>query len=119
MDPPDFSADILSDILGSLSAEDIENLTAAAESIMGDSNSGTDGDTSGQSGGLPFNPELLFRIAQLFEKLNSSRNDPRCNLINALKPMLSPARREKADRALELMKLISILSTDELWNTGG
>ena len=119
MDPPDFNAGMLSDILGNLSDEDIENLSAAAESIMGN-NKDESGDTGeSDTGGFPFDPELLFRIAQLFERFNSNRNDPRCNLIHALKPMLSPARREKADRAIELLRLISILSMGDIFNMGG
>ncbi len=119
MDPPDFGADILGDILKGLSDEDIENLTAAAQSILGNGDSTKDEKCDSEPGGFPFDPEMLFRIAEIFEKLNSSRNDPRCNLIHALKPMLSPARREKADRAIELLRLMSILSMGDIFNMGG
>lgn len=117
MDPPDFDVGMLGDILGSLSPEDIENLTAAAESIMGGKSEKGDG-CENESGGFPFDPEMLFKIAQLFERLNSSRNDPRCNLISALKPMLSPQRREKADKAIELLRLMSLLSMGDILGTG-
>lgn len=119
MDPPDFDADIIGDILKNLSPEDMENLTAAAQNIMGNGDGCSDENQSGSSGDFPFDPDMLFRIAGIFEKLNSSKNDPRCNLISALKPLLSPARREKADRAIELLRLMSILSMGDLFNTGG
>lgn len=116
MDPPDFGADILSDILKNLSDEDIENIAAAAQSFTGN----TDKDScENDAGGFAFDPEMLFKIAQLFEMLNSNRNDPRCNLIAAMKPLLSPLRREKADRAIELLRLMSILSMGDLFNMGG
>lgn len=51
MDPPDFGADIISDILKNLSDEDIENIAAAAQSFTGN----TDKDScENDAGGFAF-----------------------------------------------------------------
>ena len=118
MDPPEFDFENLGDILGSLSQEDIDRLSSLAGQFMG-TEKAEETCREEPVGGFDINPDMLFRIASIFEKLNSSRNDPRCNLICALKPMLSPARREKADTAIELLKLMSILSAGDLFNTEG
>lgn len=59
-------------------------------------------------------PELLGgdelkSIMSVISHLKSSENDSRVQLIAALKPHLSEARRERADSAIKLLKLL------ELW----
>ena len=60
----------------------------------------------GQNGGLDLN--ALGGIANLMGKLNQN-DDKRCQLITALKPLLSPERQQRADEALRIIKLIDIL----------
>lgn len=115
MDPPDFD---IGEILGKLSSEDIERISSVAQGFCGGNSDGDNSNCSDGAAAFPFDPEMLFKIAEIFEKLNCSSNDPRCKLISALKPLLSPQRREKADRAIELMKLMSILSLGDIFNSG-
>ncbi len=114
MAPPDFSIDALGEILGSLSDEDMQKIIGLADSFTSQSNS--DGSPPPSENGFSFDPEMLIRLMGIFEKLRSNKNDPRCNLITALKPLLSPKRRQKADQALELMKLLSILSDGDIFS---
>lgn len=115
MDPPDFSIDNLTDILGSLSSEDFENLKNIADQFTNEQNSNSNNNTdSDNSSFLNFDPEMIFKIMNMFEKLNSCQNDPRCNLITALKPLLSPNKRQKADMALEFIRLFSIFSMGDI-----
>lgn len=59
----------------------------------------------GQSG---FDLGSLSSIANLMGKFNRN-DDKRCQLITALKPLLSPERQQRADEALKIIKLIDIL----------
>ena len=123
MDPPDFNFDNIGDILGSLSQEDIEKLSEIAGQFMGDEktdNTQGDCDCSGDGnvfGGFNIDPDMLFRLMNIMQKLQSRNNDPRCNLIQALKPLLSPERRQKADTAIEILRLMSIFSLKDLFGT--
>lgn len=59
----------------------------------------------GQSG---FDLGSLGSIANLLGKFNQT-DDKRCQLITALKPLLSPERQQRADEALRIIKLMDIL----------
>lgn len=107
MDPPDFDFDSLGDIIGSLSPEDFARLGSLAEQLTG----GTDNNEepcSNDAGGFNFDPDMLFKIMNIIKKLNSRQSDPRCNLITALKPLLSPEKRQRADMAIDLLRLMSL-----------
>lgn len=60
----------------------------------------------GQGGGLDLG--ALSGIANLVGKLNRN-DDQRCQLIIALRPLLSPERQQRADEALRIIKLIDLL----------
>lgn len=119
MDPPDFNLDALGDILGSLSEEDFKNISAFAQSFSNESSDNQNEAQENGQGGFNLDPEMLIRLMSLFEKLNSNRNDPRCNLIYALKPLLSPPRQKKADQAIEMMKIFSLLSDADIFGFQG
>lgn len=116
MDPPNFNFDSIGDILSGLSEEDIQNISRIAQGFTGENNSRTAEEKSGEGYEFPFDPEMLLRLMSIFEKLNNQQNDPRCNLIKSLKPLLSPSRQKKADTAIELMKIFSIFSQGDLFN---
>lgn len=109
MDPPDFSFENIGDILGSLSAQDLEKLNSLAGQFMGTESRQEPGGSEADSG-FNIDPDMLFKIMNIMQRLNSRQYDPRCNLISALRPLLSPARQQKADKAMELLRLISIFS---------
>lgn len=113
MAPPDFNEDILGDILEGLSDEDFRKINELAESFTSKNNTNETKSDSDPENGFPFDPEMIFKLMSIFEKLNSNSNDPRCNLISALKPLLSPKRQQRADRALEMIKMLSLLSDME------
>ena len=56
-----------------------------------------------------FAPDQLASIMSVMSALNKSGDDARTRLLLALKPHLSEKRRERVDRAIKLMKLISIM----------
>lgn len=56
-----------------------------------------------------FAPDQLASIMSIMSAFNNSGDDTRTRLLLALKPHLSEKRRERVDRAIKLMKLISIM----------
>ena len=57
--------------------------------------------------GFSLDPTAMAKIAQIMGALN--RRDSRCDLIAALRPLLSEPRRRRADDAMQLIKLIDLL----------
>lgn len=60
-------------------------------------------------GGLPFDPMLLMKLGELWQ--SSQKQDENTALLLALRPHLRSERREKVDRAVRLLRLLTI------WNT--
>ncbi len=111
----------LNGILSSLSSEDINNLKNIAGSILGgeekrNSESVHQKDNSGglnglgnidfSSLGLP-NMNELSKLLPLISEFN--KHDEREDFLCALKPLLSEERRKKADEAVKLIKLVSLI----------
>ncbi len=108
----------INSILQSLSPEDMESIKSlASEFLVGTSESKsaeeklkptTDlPDLSKLSGiGMPDLSQLsaILPILQTFNK-----PDNRVEFINALKPLLSEARQKKADEAMNLLRLMSVI----------
>ena len=104
--------DNISDILSSLSDEDMENLRAAAENLFSQDN-GSEEKSFGSDSAMPDFSSLLGN-AQMISKISSimgamNKKDDRTRLIEALKPLLSEKRRRKADEAMQMMKLMDLL----------
>lgn len=87
--------DNIADIISSLSDSDIENLKDMAGKLF----SGEESSTGASS--LPLELGALSAL--------TGADDERCALIKSLKPMLSEHRRKKADEAIKLLKLASIV----------
>ena len=84
--------------------ESLEQLKSMAESIF----SGENSDPSKSNDNIP--PiENIGAIMSIISKLQGGGDNDRTRLINSLKPYLSDKRRQKADNAIKLLKLI------ELW----
>lgn len=110
MDPPDFIPEDFANIIGNLSEGDLESIINIAQQFSADNESSST--SKEEKEGFSFDPAMIFKMMELIERLNNSQNDPRCKLITALKPLLSPERRKRADTALELIKLLSIFSAE-------
>ncbi len=95
--------DNIGDILSSLSDDDMKTLGDAARSLLGSAEQEQEG--GGQ--GFSLDPTAMAKIAQIMGALN--RRDSRCDLIAALRPLLSEPRRRRADDAMQLIKLIDLL----------
>jgi len=100
----------ISEILTSLSNEDIEELQKTAEKIFGNESIETE-----RKSDKTIVPQIdtkslntFSAIAGIMQKMNE-KSDQRCALIGSLKPMLSPERQEKAEKAVKILKLLEII----------
>ncbi|MBR5442513.1 MAG: hypothetical protein IKV44_06130 [Clostridia bacterium] len=100
-------------ILSSLSAEDMESIKAIAADFIGNKpaeqtkEQGRVPDLNSlQSLGLP-DLSQLTAILPVLQEIN--KPDQRLDFINALKPMLSGERQQRADEAVKLVRLMSLL----------
>ncbi len=104
----------ISGLLAGLSQEDMAALSSAAGQLFGG-----DGDEEKEKsadkacgednifGGI--DPQIIAKIMQLMPLLQGGADNERTRLIHALKPLLSPARRKKADEAMQLMRIMDML----------
>lgn len=109
MDLGSLNLEGIENIINSMSQQDIEQLTALAGEFFssGDKQERASEEKTHNAAGIDF--DTVTRIASLINKLSSQPRDPGCELLAALKPMLSPERQHKADEAIKMIQLISLL----------
>lgn len=56
---------------------------------------------------FPIDPAMLLKLKSAFDVMQ--KDDPRIDLLIALKPNLSTARRKKIDDAIHIMRLLSLM----------
>lgn len=94
----------ISEILSSLTDEDIRQLKSAANSILGP-NAGKQ-ETKNEATNI-FNADLLGNIGKMGNAF--SQDDERTALIKALKPLLSESRQQKADEVIKILRLVQLV----------
>ena len=108
--------DNINDIISSLSSEDIEMLKGVASSILKEEG---EGEKPLPAASVQNNPvsnlglnsadfQMMMRAKAIFDRMNSA-SSKNTDLINALKPHLSPESQKKADNAIRIMKLFEVL----------
>ena len=100
--------DNIADILSNLSAQDIENLKETAAALFSQTKQ-EEPQTKGADlfGSLGADAQMISKISGIMQAMN--RDDSRCDLLRALKPLLRPERQHRADEAIRLLKIISML----------
>ncbi len=116
MELKDFNPDAISDILSTLSSDDVENLSKIAEQFFSSegSSSGKAKEERHSSGfpcfdGLNFDADSMMKIMRLLNRMKNQPEDSRIRFLYALKPMLTKRRHHKIDEAVEILRIISIL----------
>ena len=119
----DFDFGQVSELLGSMSEEELQNLQEAAQSLFSQlgneeegnaqgappSGPGGGSDAFGGFGGGMFTPELLAQLTKIMGSMNT--RDPRTDLILALRPHLSRRRQKRAEQAVQMMRMLDLLPT--------
>ncbi len=106
----------ISEILGSLSEDDMNNLKKIADGLLGNTSGEKETEhkeEKRENGNFDFNSAKLPDISvleKLLPVLNAlNTNDERTRLISSLKPMLSGERQKKADEAIKIIKLLTVI----------
>lgn len=102
-------------ILSSLSPDDIENIKSIASRLLG--SKGEENAPPQQAKGATAIPDIsalgmpdLSQLSALVPVLQAfNKPDERLEFINALKPLLSSQKQQKADEAMKLVRLVSVL----------
>lgn len=107
--------DSISELLSSVSPEELERLKGVAQSLM----SSSGGDSTQKADSAPqekteqsgvsslLGNDLAKTLATVAGQMN--HEDDRTKFINALKPLLSEERRQKADEAMRFLRLMDML----------
>ncbi len=90
----------ISEILSSLTPDDINKLKDVASTFLGEQKSDSD---ASQKVNSPQPSDLLGAIGKF------SADDDRTALIKALKPLLSEQRQKRADEAIKILRLMQLL----------
>lgn len=100
----------ISQILSSLSDNDVEQLKNVAQSFFpGGGKEQPKEKKPPEKEGEKLDFESMKKIMSILNLLKSDVHDPRCDLLFALRPMLKETRREKVDQAAKMLRLLSVL----------
>ena len=97
----------LADLLNN--PESMEQMRKMAESILGEKEEEQRAPNGDFDISTLLGMEDIGNILGIINRLRSSGNDPKAQLLYALKPHLSPPRREKVDTAVKILKIIELL----------
>lgn len=97
----------ISEILSSLTPEDMEQLKSIASSLTGSGQSEEKKEQNASQYNNLFSTDMLGKIGKLSNAVSS--DDQRTALIKALKPMLSEQRQQKADEIMKILKIIQLM----------
>ncbi|MBR4123651.1 MAG: hypothetical protein IKY45_00325 [Clostridia bacterium] len=89
--------------------ESMERVRKMAENILGDNGEAPKPASPLDDLGSVLGAADIQSIISIISKLKNSGNDPRSQLLNALKPHLSEPRREKVDTAIKILKMLELL----------
>ncbi len=89
--------------------ESMERVRRMAENILGEGNKTEEPSSPLAEIGSALGANEMQSIMQIISKFKGAGNDPRAQLLNALKPHLSEPKREKVDTAIKILKVIEIL----------
>lgn len=102
--------DLSEKLAGLLNDPDTMNrVRKMAESILGEEEETSNQNEPNNDFGSMLGTDELQTIISIIGKFNSLGNDPRSQLLTALKPHLSEPRREKVDTAIKILKVLEIL----------
>lgn len=79
---------------------------SASETSYNSSDSSNYNETSFNNSGIDF--ETILKMKNIIDKMNT-KNDPRSNLLQSLKPYLNDSRKSKVDQYIQLMNMSKVL----------
>ena len=113
MDFSSLNLENLGDIMSSLSEDDMAKLNSLADELFRDKEKKSEKSSADKTSGFDLfsglDPAVMNRLMNIITRLNSAPDDPRCNVIASLKPLLSKDKQQKADEAIKMLQLLSLI----------
>ena len=105
------SPDMVNNLFNMLNSNSSSNSnTSPDNSASGTSYNSSDSSNSNESSfnnnGIDF--ETILKMKNIIDKMNT-KNDPRSNLLQSLKPYLNDSRKSKVDQYIQLMNMSKVL----------
>ena len=97
----------------SFSPEMLSNLVNAFNNSSSNNSSNPQANSSDFSN---IDLEMLLKMKDVMNKVNSNKNDPRANLLRSLKPYLNENRQTKVEQYVKLFSMTKII---DIFNTTG
>lgn len=113
MDFSSFDPESINSILSSLSPEDMERLSEMAENFFSaEEKKENKSSHSGANNGdfFSFDAESIAKVMSVMNKLKSQPDDSRIRLLYALRPVLTPVRQQRVDQAVQMLRIMSVLT---------
>lgn len=114
----------ISDAISSISPEMIQNFSKILSSQNNSNNDNSNfnpntntntnpsnQNTNNSNNNFDFNGidmNTIMKMSSVFQKMNNTKNDPRANLLNSLKPYLRDEKKEKLDNYMNLLNVSKI-----------
>lgn len=113
----------ITDMIGANNSTGPTNDSSNESNSNNSSNTNNTDNTNNSSNSNNFNIDIatLLKMKTIMDKMNTTQNDPRSNLLLSLKPYLKPNRKDKLDQYVKLLNMSSIFElfkTDESDNGG-
>lgn len=94
---------------------DILNNLSSSDKSSSSNNSSTSSDSDDSHSSIDIN--TILKMKEIMDKINSTHNDKRSNLLLALKPYLRKSRQSKLDQYMKLLNMAPLLEIFK--NNGG
>lgn len=86
--------------------ESMEQIRNMASSLFADNSQNAQPPQESTADDAFFNPQMLLKVANM---LKQNADNDSANLLFALKPHLSKSRQKRVDKAVKMMKLVSLI----------
>lgn len=101
----------ISDAISQISPEMIQNFSKMLSNHEKTKEEQTNTNTTKQNNNFDFSNidmDTIMKMSSAFGKINNSKNDPRANLLNSLKPYLRDNKKNKLDNYMNLLNVAKI-----------
>lgn len=99
----------------SINPDMISNLMNMLNNSNNSNNNSSSNNNSGNNS-MNIDIEMLMKMKNIIDKMNSNKDDPRANLLHSLKPYLKQSRKNKVEQYIQLFNMSKIM---EIFNSNG
>lgn len=73
------------------------------------SSNNSENNSENSNNNFNFDINTMLKMKNIMDKMNSTKNDPRANLLLSLKPYLNNGRKEKLDQYMQFLNISKVL----------